>query len=340
VLRAADLEAARPELASAVGEARQGIDRVASIVRDLKTFVRDDERQAGLVDLRRALDASIRIAENEIRHRARLVRQYEDQAVFVRANETRLVQVFLNVLVNATHAIQAGAAENNSIVVRLMTRDGQAEVTIQDTGSGMSSEVLARALDPFFTTKPVGVGTGLGLSVCSNVIRACGGELCLETELGRGTTVTIRLPHEQSAPAALELPEPAVSSAAQAGLRVLVIDDDPLVIRSLRRLLKPHDVTTVEHAPQALTLLGGESRFDLILCDLMMPELTGAELYQRVAAWGRGLEQQIVFITGGVFTEQMQGFLEQVPNRRLEKPIRANELDAILARVRAAERAS
>jgi len=334
VLRAADLETARPELASAVAEARQGIDRVASIVRDLKTFVRDDERPAGLVDLRAALDASIRIAENEIRHRARLVRQYEDQPAFVRANETRLVQVFLNLLVNAAHSIQPGAADNNSIHVKLTTRDGRAEVTIHDTGSGMSSDVLAHALDPFFTTKPIGVGTGLGLSVCSNVIRACGGELELESELGRGTTVTIRLRQEQPAPAALEVPRPAAATAAQAALRVLVIDDDPLVIRSLRRLLKPHDVTTVEHAPQALTLLGGETEFDLILCDLMMPELTGAELYQRVAAWGRGLEQQIVFITGGVFTEQLQVFLDKVPNRRLEKPIRANDLDAILALVR------
>jgi CheY-like chemotaxis protein len=262
-----------------------------------------------------------------------LIRQYEDQPVFVRANETRLVQVFLNLLVNAAHAIPPGAAENNSIHVRLTTKDGRAEITIRDTGSGMTSEVLAHALDPFFTTKPIGVGTGLGLSVCSNVIRACGGQLDLESEPGRGTAVTIRLPHEQAAPA-LEVPHPAAATEAQAVLRVLVIDDDPLVIRSLRRLLKPHDVTTVEHAPQALTLLGGETEFDLILCDLMMPELTGAELYERVAAWGRGLEQQIVFITGGVFTEQMQIFLENVPNRRLEKPIRANELDALLARVR------
>jgi len=334
VLRAADLETERPELVSAVSEARQGIDRVASIVRDLKTFVRDDEQQTGLVDVRTALDAAIRIAENEIRHRARLVRHYENQPAFVRVNETRLVQVFLNLLVNAAHAIQPGATENNSIHVRLTTRDGRAEITIVDTGSGMSSEVLARALDPFFTTKPIGIGTGLGLSVCSNVIRTSGGELLLESEPSKGTTVTIRLPHEEPSPEARRAPLQAASTAAQAALRVLVIDDDPLVVRSLRRLLKPHDVTSVEHAPQALRLLDGDSGFDLILCDLMMPELTGAELYQRVAAWGRGTEQQIVFITGGVFTEQMQRFLETVPNRRLEKPIRADELDALIAHAR------
>jgi signal transduction histidine kinase/CheY-like chemotaxis protein len=335
-LRPMELESARNELSTAAADARQGIDRVASIVRDLKTFARTDDHEVGVFDVKVALEASIRIAESEIRHRARLVREYPEEPTFVRVKEAQLVQVFLNLLVNAAHAIPPGNAEKNLIVVRVTSFDNRAQIIISDTGCGMTDDVLARAADPFFTTKPIGVGTGLGLSVCSNVVLTSGGDLHIESQVGKGTTITVQLPKEDAPVEPPVVPVSKRSAATRVSLRVLLIDDDPLVVRSLRRLLKTHDVTCAKHAEHALKLLEGETEFDLILCDLMMPDVTGAELYERVASWGRGIERQIVFITGGVFTEQMRLFLEQVPNLCVEKPIRADHLDAILARGRPA----
>jgi signal transduction histidine kinase len=329
-LRAQDLEAMQPELAMAVADARQGVERVASIVRDLKTFVRAGDDKAVIVDLRVVLDASVRIAHNEIRHRARLVREYPEHPIHVLADEQRLVQVFLNLLLNAVHAIAPGDSGQQTIRLAISGRGDQTEVVIADSGCGMAPEVLARAVDPFFTTKPIGVGTGIGLSVCTNVTRAMGGKLRIESEVGRGTTVTLNLPRQEltTSPHGPAQPGPVTGRAA---LRVLVIDDDPLVARALGRLLKGHEVTTVDRGGDALRLLAEGARFDIILCDLMMPELTGADVYHQVAALGLDIERQIVFLTGGAFTERMRTFLDNVPNACLEKPLRIEHLEALLA---------
>jgi CheY-like chemotaxis protein/anti-sigma regulatory factor (Ser/Thr protein kinase) len=329
-LDAPGLETSQAELVEAVAEARQGISRVATIVRDLKTFARDDLQELGTIDVRAALDATIRIAENEIRHRARLVREYPEHATIVRANEARLVQVFLNLLVNAAQAIPTGHASEHHISVTVTKVSEQVRVTVSDTGVGMSPEVLERALDPFFTTKPVGVGTGLGLGVCNNVVRALGGTLEIASQLGVGTEVTVSLPATDASEAAE--PKNGQSPAlVHDALRVLLIDDDPLVIRALRRLLRRHEVTSVERGREAISLIDQGREFDVILCELMMPELTGADVYQQVASLGRGAERNFVFLTGGVFTDHLRRFLETVPNPRFEKPIRADHLERILS---------
>jgi PAS domain S-box-containing protein len=183
------------EVREALQETITGSNRVNEIVRDLKTFSRGDEGRSGPVDIHAVLDLCASMARSEIRHRARLVREYGALPP-VHANETRLGQVFLNLLVNAAQAIPEGS-ELKEHEIRVTTgRDeaGWVVVAVKDTGTGIAPENLSRLFHPFFTTKPAGVGTGLGLSICHGIITGMGGRITVESELGRGTVFRVFLP--------------------------------------------------------------------------------------------------------------------------------------------------
>jgi len=119
---------------------------------------------------------------------------------------------------------------------------------------------------------------------------------------------------------------------ARVRYRVLAIDDDPLVIKALKRVLRAYDLTTTQGGREALELLSSQQPFHVILCDLMMPDLTGIDVYHRVKASDPGLEERIVFLTGGAFTEQARGFLATVPNLRLDKPFSPEGLEKVIRR--------
>jgi signal transduction histidine kinase len=147
------------------------------------------------------------MAAHEVRHRARLVMQSEGIPL-VRGNAARLCQVFLNLLINAAHAIPAGQVERHEIkLVARAQEDSRVVVEVSDSGCGIPPENLERIFRPFFTTKPVGVGSGLGLSVCQRIITAHGGDISVDSVVGRGTTFRIVLPlhtaGEDSRPGAL-----------------------------------------------------------------------------------------------------------------------------------------
>jgi PAS domain S-box-containing protein len=187
------------ELRSSVAEACEGAERVRRIVKDMKTLSRMDDERIGAVDVEAALDASVNMALHEIRHRAQVVKDY-GRVPLARCNEGRLVQVFLNLLVNAAQAIPGNAPERNE--VRLATCvDGQGRVAVEisDTGMGIPEEILPRIFDPFFTTKPLGVGTGLGLSICHSLVAAMGGEIEVASKVGIGTRFLILLPAAEPA---------------------------------------------------------------------------------------------------------------------------------------------
>jgi two-component system cell cycle sensor histidine kinase/response regulator CckA len=313
------------ELTEALAEAQLGAERVRGIVRDLKTLSRPDETRSDRLDVHKALDMSASMAWNEIRHRARLVKDYGRDLPDVSGTEGRLGQVFLNLLINAAHAIREGAADSNEI--RLVTRAeaGRVIVEVRDTGGGIAPEHRKRLFDPFFTTKPQGVGTGLGLSICHTIITGLGGEISFETEPGRGTVFRVALPVAAAEPVAAPRP-PAPLPSTRRG-RVLVIDDEPLVGKAVMRALqKQHDVTAVTRAPEALRLLGEVPAFDLIFCDLMMPEMTGIEFHEQLARSQPAQVSKVVFLTGGAFTDRAQAFLDGVDNPTMTKPFDLAEL--------------
>jgi len=303
----------------ALSEAREGAARVRDIVRDLKTFSREDADAGGVADVREVLRSSVNLAQNEIRHRARMVMEMRE-VPRVAASERRLGQVFLNLLINAAQAIPEGQAHRNFVRAETRTDEsGRALVEIQDTGAGIPSEVLGRIFDPFFTTKPVGVGTGLGLSICHGIVTSLGGEIQVDSAPGRGTTFRVLLPPAPGTEAAPEAPpDPALGGRRG---RVLVVDDEPLVGRAVTRVLAPrHEVVAVTSARDALSRLEADSGFDLVLCDLMMPEMTGMDLHAELSRRAPAMARRMVFLTGGAFTARAREFLDGVQNARVEKP--------------------
>jgi PAS domain S-box-containing protein len=311
-------------------DAWMGAERVRTIVRDLNAFSREEERPLHPVDVCAALDASLAMTENEIRHRARLVRDFGSVAR-VMADEGRLSQVFVNLLLNAAHAIPEGEADRHEIRVVTRPGPGGVHVEVHDTGAGIPRDVLPRIFDPFFTTKAVGAGTGLGLSVCHAIVTALGGRIELESTPGQGTTARVVLPEVSGTP---EQRKDAPRGAPRTGRRgsVLVIDDEPLIVKVLAAVLaNEHDVTCETRAAAALARLRAGERFDAIVCDLMMPQMTGMDLYETLCEIAPAQARAMIFLSGGAFTARARAFLERVSDAALEKPVDSTML---MARVR------
>jgi signal transduction histidine kinase len=314
-----------------LSDARESADRLRNIVRDLKIFSRSgNEERRGPVSVKRVLESSLRMAWNEIRHRARLVKEHGDVPP-VEANEARLGQVFLNLIVNAAQAIREGDAERNQIHVstRLERASGRVAVEIRDTGSGITAENLSRIFDAFFTTKPVGVGTGLGLSICHRIVTGMRGEIQVESQVGQGSTFRVLLPvsAQQLEPTTFT---PVILPPTRRA-KVLVIDDEVVVAKALGRLLKlEHDVTLAASAGEARDQIEAGARFDVILCDLMMPQMTGMDLHAHLLASVADQAARMIFLTGGAFTAEARAFLDRVPNQRVEKPFDTQQLRSII----------
>ncbi len=181
------------ECTEALADAREGTSRIRHVVGDLKTFARGKDKEEGLADVKRAIDSALGLVMVELRHRARLNRQLEDVPP-VRGNESRLGQVFLNLLINAVQAIEDGAPEKNEVDIHMRQEGSWVVVEIQDSGHGIPRELLKLIFDPFFSTKPVGEGTGLGLSICHGIVTSMGGEITVESTVGRGTCFRVKLP--------------------------------------------------------------------------------------------------------------------------------------------------
>jgi CheY-like chemotaxis protein len=250
----------------------------------------------------------------------------------VYANESRLVQVFMNLIMNAAQAIPEGHAMQNEIrVATSVAGDGRVRIAITDTGSGMSAEVAAQIFTPFFTTKPIGVGTGLGLAICHQLVAAAGGEILVDTKLGVGTTFAVLLPAIQGVVCVDQRPAVDVVPSCRRG-RVLVVDDEVIVANTIRRALAhDHDVTNLLDPLEAVRQIGNGQSFDVILCDLMMPRVTGMDLYETLAKLAPDQASRMIFITGGVFTEKGRAFLDTTKNTYVEKPFDVDALRALVA---------
>jgi signal transduction histidine kinase len=321
------------EAVLALRQAREGSERIRVTTRDLKVFCRGDESQLAPVDAGRVLESAISMAWNEIRHRARLVREL--QAVpHVDANANRLAQVFLNLLVNAAHAVPEGSIDQHEIRVALWSEGGRVLFEVSDSGSGMTPEVQAHLFDPFFTTKPIGVGTGLGLSICHGIVSELKGEISVRSQLGKGSTFRVSLP-VGTLSESRQVSYPVAAPASRA--RIMVIDDEPALCQLVRRLLGgEHEVVIQPKARQALQQLETDRAFDMILCDLMMPDMTGMDFHAELSKAHPELLQRLVFLTGGAFTSHAARFLDRVPNRRLEKPFDPAALRSAVAKLMAA----
>jgi len=317
----------------ALRESTLGSQRIRDIVSRLREFSRVDDTPRKAIQLEGVLESSIRMADSEIRHRARLVRDFRS-VPSVEANESQIAQVFLNLLINAAHALDEGNSERDSITVSLFSQDDQVIVEVADTGSGIPKEAASRIFDPFFTTKPPGQGTGLGLSICQRIVEAHGGLLTFRTNEGEGTTFRVSLK-------AVEQPEDVAStpelSRPQVGRRKLaIIDDDPMVCRGLKRLLEnENEVHVSTDAQTFLDALDRGESYDVVFCDLMMPGMTGMELHDILAVRYPEILARTVFMTGGAFTPQAERFLETLRYPLLLKPFDLDQIRDLVARTEA-----
>lgn len=316
------------ELVEVLGEAREGAERVRRIVRGLRALARE-ENQPVPTDVHAVVEISVNMAMHEVRQKATV--DVNLRAVpLVMADESRLTQVIVNLLMNAAQAFTAHDPTRNRISVRLEKMpERRVAIVIEDNGPGISPEILPRIFDPFFSTKPVGQGTGLGLSISHSIVTALGGEITCNTRLGEGTTFRVTLP--VAGDASMMSLKPGAADLARA--KILIVDDDIGVLKSTARLLAAdHDVVALSDPREAFAQMSSGASFDIVLCDLMMPHINGAALYQAIAAHDAALADRFVFITGGSTGDEMTKFLADCPNERLEKPLDIKNLRAIVRR--------
>jgi signal transduction histidine kinase len=311
-------------------DARAAVLRIRDIVRDVKLFSTTRQDVRGSVDVRSVVESSLRMAWNESRPRAQLVKEYGDVPA-VEANEGRLGQVVLNLLVNAAQAIVEGDTRRNEIRVTTRAAPGdRVVVEVRDTGVGIPPSQLERIFDPFFTTKAVGVGTGLGLAICRRIVSDLGGELAVESVVGRGSIFRVVLRAAVAGPAMPAEPVEGRERPLRRG-RILFVDDEIALGHAVARSLSHHhDVTVSNSGRDALSRLVDGERYDVIVSDLMMPEVTGMEIHAELSERDPEQARRMVFITGGAFTVGAQAFLDGVSNPRLDKPFELENLLAVL----------
>jgi PAS domain S-box-containing protein len=323
--------ASRSRVRDLLARAQEGTERVRRIVRDLGRFGRPDDDGGQIIDLHALLDSTLEIADVQIRHRARLVRDYRASG-YVRGSEARLGQVFLNLLVNAGQAIGPGSPRQNHVSVSTRDLDdGRIEVVVSDTGCGMSERIRQRIFEPFYTTKS-SEGTGIGLAISHSIVTAMGGEILVDSELDRGTSFRVRLPSAvedvPSRPAGVIREESDTHRAAAPAARILVVDDEPLICEMVCDALATHDVVAVANGRDALERIIHED-WDLILCDMILPELSGLDVYKQLQVDRPDALDKLVFMTGGALSGKGPRLPDGARARRLEKPFSIKSLRAL-----------
>lgn len=323
-----------PEAFSMVGlnqvltRAQRGAERIASIVRGISMFAQADAEEEVTMDVNDVLKSSLQVASNEVRHSGRLECDYASIPP-VRGNPAKLGQVFLDLLLNAVRAVGEGGQREHVIRVSSATGPGRSVViTISDTGRGLTPALKSRIFDPFFSTKSAGSGMGFGLFASREIIRAMGGRIEVESDLYKGSIYRVLLP---SSAAALPVRLNAASmDLARERPRVIIVDDEPIMCDLTAALLgEQYEAATFTDSRAALaSMLSGS--FDVVLCDLMMPGLSGMDLFERLESERPDLAQRVVFMTGGAFTERARTFLAKTRRPQVRKPFRRDELTDVI----------
>jgi nitrogen-specific signal transduction histidine kinase len=302
---------------------RTGTERIAAITRDLRTFGRSDANDVTAVDMRAVTESVLQLVRKEMEGRASVRIDLQETAP-VQGNQARLVQVVLNLVVNAMQALPENEPANNRISIITRNDGPNVLVEVEDSGAGVPLELRERIFEPFVSTKDIGEGTGLGLFVSRNIVRDFGGEIVVENGAETGAVFRVSLPRAAVSQQWDPVTERSVASRqASFSARVLVIDDERRVAdvpcASLQaagyRAEREQDPAK---ALQRLTHQG--DAFDLIYCDLMMRGMTGMELARSLAVKNPEVLRRMVFMTGGAFTPQAQRFLQDNTAQCIEKP--------------------
>lgn len=308
------------ELDQTARDAMDGAQRIRHLMMALRVMSRaEDEEAPAPFALETPIESALAAVRGKLRHRAMLVCAMAPVPP-VMGCEGELTRVVLSLLQNALEAIEPGQVLQNEIRVSSRVEDGFGIVDITDTGCGIRPEHRSRVFEPFFTTKGAQRGAGLGLSLARQSLRAMGGSLKVHSKWGKGTTVRLAVPLAVTT-TALARVEDSLRPA-----RVLVIDDDSLVGRAIQRVLVGHDVTSVDNGEEAVALLERDPHFDVVLCDIMMPNMSGIEVQASVRRFNPELAERFSFITGGAYTKETRQFVKKTPQTVMQKPLMTNQL--------------
>jgi signal transduction histidine kinase len=336
VARAALLEealASGPQ-APSVRTLRSAAERCAGIVRTFLAIARAKPQERAVVPVDAVLDAVLDIVAYGLRTADITVeRGPPDAEATVEVEPERLHQVLLNLLVNAQHALRDGPMPRR-VRVGARSLGDCVEITVEDNGPGVPAAIRRRIFEPYFTTKPVGVGTGIGLSVCHGIIAAHGGTIVVEDAPGGGARFVVTLPRSAAGVAA------AVVAAApvQAGrLRVLVVDDEPDITDVLAEVLERdgHAVTTAAEGEAALAQIASGA-CDVVVTDLRMPGLDGAGLLRRIVEIPPPGRPAVIVLTGDALSLRRDAALIDPAPLIVEKPFDPVRLAAEVRRLGAA----
>ena len=325
----------RPELNAAL----DGCWRIRDIVRDIQDTAVTKKNMVAVVHVPEVIDAALELVKTQVRHRATIVWNCEE-VLYVLGHRTKLMQVVVNLVGNASQAFADNRASVNRIAVRCFKADQVVVIEVEDNGPGMDETTRLRAAEPFFTTKEPGRGLGLGLFLCNAIVESLGGKLHINSEVGRGTKVTVKLPRSTEASPASSAAafDASVANSEPSRLKILVVDDEPEIRRGLNRILgKKHDVALSTNGAEALQRFVAGERYDVVLCDVLMPEMTGIELSEELERRFPEQSDRVVFMTGGATSEPARIFIEERRARVVSKPFTPREIEsAVRAIVRRA----
>ena len=315
-------------------DVRAGLERMRAVISDLRTLSHVDADQRAVLDLNDTVRSACQLARPAYHSVANLVLDLAETPPII-GDRGRLGQLITNLIINAAHALADRTAGDNEIVIRTRTEGDRAVLVVEDNGPGIPDELLERVFEPYFTTKPAEVGTGLGLALVQRIAKQHGG--CARAVRGSrgGERIEVRLPTRRDAtPTRTETAQSATPAPQRSRARVLIVDDEPMLLRSLEETVRGEaDVVTVLGGESALELLARDRAFDLVLCDLQMPRLDAVAFHARLTELAPELLGRFVVMTGGAVTARATRFMETVRPRVLSKPI---DVDALLALTRAA----
>jgi len=315
----------RQEVERLLSQAAEGGDRVGAIVRDLLTFVRADEnRGEHPVDLRDVVVSATKLARMAIDPEAKVEHDHASIPA-VRADAARLGQVFVNLVVNALQAMVESSVRELTTVAKV---DGEyVRIDICDRGPGIEPGIAGHMFDAFFTTKDIGVGTGLGLPISRSIVQSFGGSIEAAPRDGGGSVFSVRLPVCRDLHEVAETP--AVSHSRR--VRVLLVDDDTRVLEAISELLSErYDVTCADAGHAALSMFDDGGVFDAVLCDLAMPDVDGVRIYSQLSGTRPIVAKRLLFMTGGARTTRQREFADGHAERFLSKPLQADEVFAMI----------
>jgi signal transduction histidine kinase len=310
---------------SRIQVALQGLSRVEGIVGDLRTFSRQDAEVLSPVDIEATVCSAMDMLGPEALGGVPLHQHYQPDLPPALANEDRLIQVVVNLLNNALQSMGSSAADPRLTVCASECADGRLQIEVSDTGAGISEDHLSQIFRPFFTTKSETGGMGLGLSMCRSMMVRMGGEISATSRVGKGSCFVLKLPAAQRRPESAQPPADTALPAKETSARVLVIDDEEAILSIIGEVLGEHTVTLAQSGQRGLEHLIKED-YDLVLCDLMMPGISGVKVFERSVREKPDLADRFIFMTGGTISPAVRDFIEQRQSEWLSKPFRPREL--------------